>query len=369
MRSFSAHTVVNAIALAIVVAMVASASSPSGAAGEPFEINTILSLTGPGAFIGKNEQTVLAILEAKVNKSDGINGRPVHFAVQDDASNPQVALQLVNELLAKKVPVVLGPALTASCGAIVPLFRDGPVLYCLSGGFHPQKNGYAFAYGLDPVDPVDTNIRYFRERGYKKIAFLATIDATGQDGERSFDITLARPENKDLTVVAREHFNVGDQTVAAQIARIKASGAQILFTWGTGTPIGTVYHGIQDAGLDIPVSVSPPNLVNAEMKQYANILPKQLVVAGMAFLVPDSLPNGALKSAVLDFTNSIKAATGEQADIGYAIAWDPGMILLSAFKQLGFNATPQQLRDYIANLHGWRARTASTTFVTAAIAD
>jgi len=339
--------------IAIACALLGGLTSTSRAAGEPFEINAILPLTGPGAFIGKSEQTALAIVEAKTNKAGGINGRPIKFVVQDDTSSPQVALQLANELLAKKVQVIVGPSLTAECGAVAPLFKDGPVLYCLSGGFHPQRFSYAFAYGPESVDSIDTNIRYFRTHGFKRIGMIVTTDATGQDGEKGFDAALAEPENKDLVVVAREHFSLSEQTVTAQLSRIKAAGAQALFTWGTGTPIGTVYHGIQDIGLDIPVSISAPNVVNAEMKQYAAILPKTVVAAGMAFMVPDSLSRGALKSAVLDFTVSLKNAVGEQPDVGYAIAWDPALILLDAFRKLGFNATAQQIHDYIVSLHDW----------------
>jgi branched-chain amino acid transport system substrate-binding protein len=343
----------NAAFVAIVCALFAGAAHSTSAAGEPFEINAILPLTGPGAFIGKSEQTALAIVEAKTNKAGGVNGRPIKFVVQDDTSNPQVALQLVNELLAKKVQVIVGPSLTAECGAIAPLVKDGPVLYCLSGGFHPQKFSYAFAYGPESADSIDTNIRYFRTHGFKRIGMIVTTDATGQDGEKGFAAALAEPENKDLVVVAREHFANSEPTVTAQLSRIKAAGAQALFTWGTGTPIGTVYHGIQDLGLDIPVSISAPNVVNAEMKQYAAILPKTIVAAGMAFMVPDSLPRGSLKSAVLDFSVSLKNAVGESPDVGFAIAWDPALILLDAYRKLGFGATAQQIHDYIVSLHGW----------------
>src|SRR5271155_5028222 len=104
--------------VAILCAMLCTAGGRSIAAGEPFEINAILPLTGPGAFIGKSERTVLALIEAKTNKAGGINGRPVKFVIQDDTSTPQVALQLASDLLAKKVQVIVGPSLTAECGAL-----------------------------------------------------------------------------------------------------------------------------------------------------------------------------------------------------------------------------------------------------------
>ncbi len=351
-----------AAAAVVVAALVCSSAGASRAAGEPLEIHTILSLTGQGAFLGKAAQTTLAILEAKVNKAGGINGRPIKFVEYDDTSSPQVDVQLANQLIAKKVPVVLGPEITASCNAIGSMFRDGPVLYCLSSSYHPERGGYTFAYGVEANDIAATIVRYLREHGLKRIAFLGSLDASGQDGERSFDAALARPENKDITVVERQHFVLADQTVLAQLARVKSSGAQALYTWAVGTPMGTIYHGIQDSGLDIPVTVAGVNTINAQMKQYGDILPRGMVANGMAFMVPDSLPRGPLKSSVHDFSEALKTATGERADFGYTIAWDPASIIVDAFKKVGANATPQQLRDYIDSLHSWTGVTGMYDF-------
>ena len=61
--------------------------------GEPYELNAILSLTGPAAFYGHAEQQAMSMIEAITNKSGGIRGRPLKITVVDDQSNPQYALQ------------------------------------------------------------------------------------------------------------------------------------------------------------------------------------------------------------------------------------------------------------------------------------
>ena len=75
------------------------------------------------------------------------------------------------------------------------------------------------------------------------------------------DEVVARPENKDVKLVAREHFNPTDISVAAQIERIKASGAQAIVAGVTGTPAATVFKGMVQAGLDIPVAPTSGNEV------------------------------------------------------------------------------------------------------------
>jgi branched-chain amino acid transport system substrate-binding protein len=339
--------------LAVAIVLAVSAVPRPSAAADAFEINAILSLTGPGSFLGKNEQLGLELVQDSFNKTGGISGRPVKFNFADDQSNPQVALQLANGLIAKKVTAIVGTSLAAGCNAIQAIVKnDGPLLYCLSAGFHPDKGTYGFTYGISTRDLIAVNMRYFRSRGLKKIALITSTDASGQDGEAGIDEALARPEFKDMQLVAREHYGVADQTVTAQMSRIKASGAQALFGWGTGSPIGTVLRAYQDLGMTIPIGVSASNLIYSEMQQFASIMPAGFVSAGLPCVAPSSVPPGSLRTAVLQFIDALKAVN-EHPDVAKAISWDPGSILIGAYRKLGANATPAQIRDYISGLHGF----------------
>ena len=339
-------------ALIALAALVASLPQRSVAAGEPIELNAIISLTGSGAFLGTAEQSGLLLAAEQVNKTGGIGGRPVKFNIQDDGSNPQVALTIANGIIARKAQVIFGPTLSAGCSAVAPLVKNGPLDYCFSAGMQPERGSYVFVYQVSSADAIAVDLNYFREKGLKKIAILVSTDATGQVGEAGIDATLALPVNKGLAIVDREHYNVTDLSVAAQIARIKGSGAQVLIAWGTGTPIGTVFRGIQDAGLDIPVTVSAGNDIYSEMKQFGAIMPKELISAGPPNIVVDTLPNGPVKNAVRQYIDAFKAA-GIRADISQSNGWDPAQIIISALKKLGPNATAAQLKEYLSNLHGY----------------
>jgi ABC-type branched-subunit amino acid transport system substrate-binding protein len=101
-------------------------------AADPFSIDVILPLTGTSAFLGKGIAQDVNAIEALANRTGGIGGRPVHFVVHDDGSNPQVDLQLANDVIAKHATALLGPASVAGCRAIVPLLKDGPLLFMRS---------------------------------------------------------------------------------------------------------------------------------------------------------------------------------------------------------------------------------------------
>jgi len=331
----------------------AVATSPFGPvrATEPYDIHVILPLTGGGAFLGQGHRSSLDILAEITNKSGGIKGRPLHFVYHDDQSSPQVAVQLANEALADKPAVILGSSLVAMCAAIAPLMKNGPVDYCLSPAYHPAQGSFLYSSSASAIDQTKAVIRYYRMEGWTKIATLNNTDATGQQNDKAVDEVVALPENKDVKLVTREHFNPTDISVTAQVERIKASGAQAIVAGVTGSPAATVFKGMVQAGLDIPVSPTSGNEVFAQMEQWADFLPKGLVMGSAVF--PEHEGVWKLDPRIEAAQRQMYAALkehGQKADNIVATVWDAGLIVIAALNALGPDATAAQVRNYIANL-------------------
>jgi branched-chain amino acid transport system substrate-binding protein len=321
---------------------------------DAYNVNVILPLTGGASFLGKEEQKALRLAEPIITKAGGIKGQPVHFEFYDDQSNPQTGVQLSNRVIGTKPAVLLGSSLVAVCNAMVPLMQDGPMTYCFSPGIHPEAGSYVFTSSVSTLDLADATIRYFRLRGWTRLAFLTSADATGQDAEHGLDEVVGHAENKDITVVARAHFNTTDVSVAAQIEHIKAANPQALIAWSTGTPIATVFKSIIQAGLDIPIGTTDGNMTYAQMTQYASFLPKQLYIAAPEWVQHEGVVtlDPAVEAAQKRFFDAFNAAN-EKPDIAATLAWDPLMIVIDALQHIGPTAVPQQVRDYIGNLKGF----------------
>jgi branched-chain amino acid transport system substrate-binding protein len=338
------------IALAVVSGVVVAQFPVVAGAADPYSINSILALTGPGAFLGKGEQQALQLAEKAVNARDGIRGRPLKFIFHDDQTNPQVTVQLAGEILGAKPAVLLGSTLVATCRAIGPLMKDGPVEYCHSPGIHPEAGSYVFTAGVSTLDLANALVRYFRLKGWKRIALMFSTDASGQDAENGLKSVLALPENREMQIVETAHFNITDVSVAAQIENVKAANPQCFIAWSTGTPIGTIFRAMVQAGLDVPTGTTDGNMTYAQMTQYANFLPKQLYIPASQWVVRDA---ALLAPAVMEkneeFYNAFQEA-GAQPDIASELAWEPAMIVAHALRTLGPNATAPQLRDFIAHL-------------------
>jgi branched-chain amino acid transport system substrate-binding protein len=324
-------------------------------AADPFEIYVTLPETGQGAFLGSETAKGVVALEAYVNKNGGVRGRPIKFVITDDQSNPQVAVQVMAQVLAKKPAVVVGGELAANCNASAGLLKDdGPVLYCFSSGVHPPPGSWIYSSSFSTSDMVATAIRYLRESGMTKIGIITTTDASGQDGDRTIDGALALPENHTMVIADREHFTVTDISVAAQLARIKGSGAQAIIAWTSGTPFGTVLRGVRDGGVDLPVITTPANLIYAQLDQYKSIMPPSpVLLPGIPSVVPESITDRGVRRAIDQFYVAMRAQGIPKPDVAEAVVWDGLQVILEGYRKLGFDVTSTQMRDFINHTRNW----------------
>jgi len=350
------------LALALFVSL-----SGAARAADNYEINVILPQTGRASFLGKGEIRALELVQKAVNAGGGIGGRPLKFTYFDDQSSPQTALQLTNQVLASRPAVVIGPTIIAQCNAVAPLVQqNGPLLYCLSPGIKPAKGSHVFSASVSTRDLQTALIRYFRLKGWTRVAVITSSDASGQEAEEGINAVMSLPENKDMKLVAGVRFDPSDISVSAQIERIKAAQPQFVIAWSTGAAIATVFKGMVQAGLNLPVVTTHGNMTYAQMKQYAAFLPKELY-----FPAPLWAAQGAnlklsaeVKKAQDEFYAAYRAEN-EMPDETAELAWGPAMLLVDALRKLGANATGTQIRDYLMNLKGHPSINGEYDFVAA----
>jgi branched-chain amino acid transport system substrate-binding protein len=334
------------------------------AAGEPYQINVILPLTGPAAFVGASTKEALEAGERAVNATGGIRGRSLHLAFLDDQTSPQVAVQLTNQILATKPAVFIGSEIVAMCNAQAPLVaKNGPVMYCLSPGAHPDPGSYEFSAGISTKDLWVALVRYLRLSGLNQIAMITPTDASGQDADRGLDGAVARAENAGVKIVAREHFNPSDISVTAQMTRIAAAKPNVVIGWAAGTPFGTVLKAFNDSGLKTPVVTTTANLSWPMIAQFGTILPPKLLFPAYPGSPDTSMLHlePAIQQAKAAYHRSL-AEINVKADNGTDVAWDPLMIIVSALRSLGPNATADQIHNYIANLRNYAGANGNYNF-------
>jgi branched-chain amino acid transport system substrate-binding protein len=105
------------------------------------------------------------------------------------------------------------------------------------------------------------------------------------------------------------------------------------------------------AGLDIPIAPTSGNEVFAQLDQWADFLPKGLVIGSSVFPEHDGVwtLDPRVEAAQHEMYAALKEH-GQQADNIVATCWDAGLIVIATLKALGPDATAEQVRSYIANL-------------------
>jgi branched-chain amino acid transport system substrate-binding protein len=339
---------------ALLLTVALSGTSTRAADAPPsVDIPVVVPLTGGAAFLGQTMEAGLHLLEQRVNGSGGIRNRPLHFVFLDDQGQPQLAVQIINQVIAQHPPIILGGALGATCKSVMPLVEQaGPVLYCLSPAVVPTPGSYVFSAGVYPGDEVRAAFRFFRDRGWTRIAFLTSTDASGEEADGNIVRESQAPENRALQVVAHERFNPNDINAAAQVARIKAANAQAMILWAGPGALAAAFHSINDDGLDIPVLVSDSIMSYSIMDQFATFLPKQLYFASSSWAGASVLPPGAQRTNNQSVYAAFRSAN-VPTDTGPTQPWDAAVIAVDALRKVGPDASARAVRDAIEQLHGY----------------
>lgn len=333
----------------IVIAILMLALAAPAAAADPFNIDVLLPITGATAFFGKAQEQALRVYEGVVNKSGGIHGRPVHFDIHDDQSNPLIDVQIANALLPKSPSVIIGASVAATASAVVPLVGNGPVFFTFSNGLLPPAGSYVFSSGATLQTIVNALFARLKTLGYRRIAVLTATDASGQ---RNFDFTkewFASPAGRGIEQVANEQFSPTDVTIAAQAAKTRSSNPDAVVIWASGTAFGAALRDLANAGLtSIPVATTPANANPDQLAQYTSFLPKALLVQGLPY--QGTITARSLRTAADEYLGALKQA-GLEPSAAHAYAWDPAKLVVGALRALPAGATAAQVRAQLAGTH------------------
>jgi branched-chain amino acid transport system substrate-binding protein len=339
-------------ALAVAVLVAGPLSPGPVRAADPYQIDVILSLTGAFAFLGTAEGESLKTLETLINKEGGINGQPVHFNLLDDQTQPAVAVQLANGIIAKHPPVMLGPTFLASCLAIAPLMKNGPVDYCFAPTIHPAPGSYVFSGGASSYDQAIETLIFAKAKGWKRLAEVTTNDATGQDIGGQFNLAIRDPRFSGMSFVVTEHYNATDVGVGAQLANVKAANPDAIFGMTVGTATGTLLRGLRDAGLsNVPFMTNLGNVLNEGLAQYSSFMPNEFYSTAPRFYAREVAGKGPVRDAEVAYYKAFNAKNIDP-DVGNGFPGDPTLIVIDGLRKLGTKTDAKSLLAYIESAHG-----------------
>lgn len=233
----------------IAAGLAALAMSVSGAAfAEPVKIGMITTLSGGGAGLGIDARDgfMLAL------KNAGDAASEIEVVTEDDGQKPELAVQIADKMIqSDQVDILTGIIWSNLAMAVVPsAVAQGKFYLSVNAGPSPlagsqcNENYFNVAYQNDNFHEA---MGQYANQDYKKTFILAPNYPAGTDALTGFK----RFYKGELT--GEVYTQLGQTDYAAEIAQIRASGADSVFMFlpgGMGIAFTKQYA---QSGVDIPL--------------------------------------------------------------------------------------------------------------------
>ena len=229
------------------LAATAALALTAGLAAAEVKVGMITTLSGGGAGLGLDVRDGFLLAIEQSGRDD------IEVVVEDDQQKPDIAVQLADKMIqSERVDVMTGIIFSNLAMAVIPAAVNQGVVYLspnagpsqLAGaGCHP--NYFNVAWQNDNLHEAAG--AWANQTGYTNSFILAPNYPAGQDAltgyKRFFEGELA----------GEVYTQLGQTDYAAEIAQIRASGADSVFFFLPGGMGISFLKQYADSGVDIPV--------------------------------------------------------------------------------------------------------------------
>ena len=338
--------------------LVAGAALVLGAFGaiaaEPIKIGSVLSVTGPAAFLGDPELKTLQLYVDDINKKGGVIGRPLQLVHYDDGSDANKANGFAKRLLEDdKVDILVGGTTTGSTMSMVPLAeKSGTPFISLAGAvviIEPVKK-HVFKTPHTDRMAAEKVFEDMKKRGITKVALLSETSGFGASGKKETEAVAAK---YGITLVANETYGPKDTDMSPQLTKIKGTpGVQAVFVFGLGQGPAIVTKNYKQLGITLPLYQSH-GVASDEFLKLAGPAAEGVRLPSPAQLIPEKLPaNDPQKPVVTAYEKAYKAAYKQDVSTFGGYAYDGLMLAVDAIKRA--NSTDKaKIRDALEATKGF----------------
>ena len=214
---------------------IAQSKYDPGATDTEIKIGNIMPYTGPAAAYGLIGKVINAYFK-KINAEGGINGRKINFISYDDSYNPTKAVEAARKLVEEDRVLLIFQSLGTSSNTAIQKYMNAnnvPQLFVASGATKwDDPVNHPWTMGWQPNYQTEGHIfaQYLlANHSHGRIAILYQNDDYGKDYVKGLKDALAGA----IPVVAEATYDTSDANVNAQLAKLKASGADIFFNVAT----------------------------------------------------------------------------------------------------------------------------------------
>ncbi len=344
--TFTLKTLVAGVALTL--------GALSAFAADPIKIGSVLSVTGPAAFLGDPELKTLQMYVDDINKKGGVIGRPLQLVHYDDGSDASKANGFAKRLIEDdNVDVLVGGTTTGSTMSMVPLAEKANIPFISLAGavviIEPVKK-WVFKMPHTDRMAAEKVFEDMKKRGISKVALLSESSGFGNSGKKETEGVAAK---YGITLVANESYGPKDTDMSPQLTKIRTSpGVQAVFVFGLGQGPAIVTKNYKQLGLDLPL-YHAHGVASDEFIKLAGPAAEGVRLPAAGLLVADKLAaNDPQKAVALAYSKAYSAQWKTEVSTFGGHAYDGLMVAVDAIKRA--NSTDKaKVRDAIEATKGY----------------
>jgi branched-chain amino acid transport system substrate-binding protein len=338
----------------VAFAALALSLGASAHAQEPIKIGSVLSVTGPGAFLGDPELKTLNLYIGRINAAGGVLGRKLELYNYDDGTDASKANGFAKRLIEEdKVDILIGGTTTGSTMAMVPVVEKAEIPFISLAGavviIEPVKK-WVFKTPHTDRMAAEKVFEDMKKRGLTKVGLLSENSGFGQSGKKE---TLAVAGKYGIQIVADEMYGPKDADVTTQLTKIKnTAGVQALLVFGFGQGPAVVTKNIGQLGITLPHYESH-GVASEEYIKLSGKAAEGVRLPAAALLVAKALPNNdPQKPIVVGYEKAYKDRYKQDVSTFGGHAIDGLMIAVNAIKQAK-STDKAKVRDAIEQTKGF----------------
>ncbi|WP_426189420.1 ABC transporter substrate-binding protein [Massilia sp. DWR3-1-1] len=280
----------------------AMALAASGAiAAEPIKIGSVLSVSGPAAFLGDPELKTLQMYIEKINAEGGVLGRKLELVHYDDGSDAAKANSFTKRLIeSDKVDVLIGGTTTGATMAMAPLVEKASLPFISLAGavvvIDPVKK-WVFKTPHTDRMAAEKVFEDMKKRGISKVGLLSETSGFGASGRKETQAVAAK---YGITLVADETYGPKDTDITAQLTRIKSvPGVQAVFVFGLGQGPAVVTKNYGQLGMSALPMYQSHGVASDEYLKLSGKAAEGVRLPTPALLIANALPAADVQKAIV----------------------------------------------------------------------
>ncbi|MDO8319148.1 ABC transporter substrate-binding protein [Rhodoferax sp.] len=323
-------------------------------AADTIKIGSVLSVTGPAAFLGDPELKTLQMYVEEINKKGGVIGRQLELVHYDDGSDAGKANGFGKRLIDDdKVDIIVGGTTTGSTMSMAPLVEKAGVPFISLAGavviVEPVKK-WVFKTPHTDRMAAEKVFEDMKKRGLTKVALFSETSGFGQSGKKETEGVAAK---YGITLVANETYGPKDTDMSPQLTKIRnVPGVQAVFIFGLGQGPAIATKGYKQLGMTLPL-YHAHGVASEEFIKLAGAAAEGVRLPAAALLVANKLAaNDPQKPVAEGYAKAYSAKWKSDVSTFGGHAYDGLMLAVDAIKRAG-GTDKAKVRDAIEATKGF----------------